>query len=274
MEETMRRKLTGAALMLIVGIAAGHFSRLVSLGVILPAAFFIRRTKSDRRDLAVFLLLFYVCGVLCLISSDIAWAGGAEYNGNEVCPMEAEVLSVESEDTGIRMECRLISYNGRKVPLLLRQKILLHSYAPVKDNWRLTGRRVFFHGRLSAPDSAGNPRCFNYRMYLRSRGISHIGTVNAFRLRPSGGIHPLSFSKRRILGIRERFMARLSCDEETKGVVRGLLFGDTSAMDEQIYEDFQSNGTAHVLAVSGPYVSYLGLCAKARNPHFTRFRGS
>lgn len=123
MEETMRRKLTGAALMLIVGIAAGHFSRLVSLGVILPAAFFIRRTKSDRRDLAVFLLLFYVCGVLCLISSDIAWAGGAEYNGNEVCPMEAEVLSVESEDTGIRMECRLISYNGRKVPLLLRQKI-------------------------------------------------------------------------------------------------------------------------------------------------------
>lgn len=136
MEETMRRKLTGAALMLIVGIAAGHFSRLVSLGVILPAAFFIRRTKSDRRDLAVFLLLFYVCGVLCLISSDIAWAGGAEYNGNEVCPMEAEVLSVESADKGIRMECRLIEYNGRKVPLLLRQKILLHSYAPVKESWR------------------------------------------------------------------------------------------------------------------------------------------
>lgn len=253
----MRRKLTGAALMLIAGIAAGHFSRIASLGVILPAAFFIRRTKSDRRDLAVFLLLFYVCGVLCLISSDIAWAGGAEYNGSAVCPMEAEVLSAEPADKGIRMECRLLKYNGRKVPCLLRQKILLRCYAPVKECWRLTGRRVCFYGRLSAPDSAGNPGCFDYRLYLRSRGISHIGTINAFRLRPSGGIHPLSFSKRRILGIREQFMARLSCDEETKGVVRGLLFGDTSAMDERIYEDFQSNGTAHVLAVSGLHIGVL-----------------
>ena len=62
--------------------------------------------------------------------------------------------------------------------------------------------------------------------------------------------------------------------EESKAFISGVVFGDKSMLDESTIEEFNGNATGHVLAVSGPYVSYLGLCAKARNPHFTRFRGS
>ena len=44
---------------------------------------------------------------------------------------------------------------------------------------------------------------------------------------------------------------------ETRGVIMGVLFGDTTFLDEDIYEDFRNNGTAHILAVSGLHVGIL-----------------
>ena len=37
----------------------------------------------------------------------------------------------------------------------------------------------------------------------------------------------------------------------------GMLFGDTSGIDEEVYDDFRKNGTAHVLAVSGLHIGLL-----------------
>ena len=36
-----------------------------------------------------------------------------------------------------------------------------------------------------------------------------------------------------------------------------MLFGDTAYLDEDVYEEFRNNGTAHVLAVSGLHVGIL-----------------
>ena len=45
--------------------------------------------------------------------------------------------------------------------------------------------------------------------------------------------------------------------EEGAGLLAGILFGDRTKMDEKIYEDFQKNGTAHLLAVSGLHISLI-----------------
>ena len=56
--------------------------------------------------------------------------------------------------------------------------------------------------------------------------------------------------------------------EEGAGLLAGILFGDRTKMDEKIYEDFQKNGTAHLLAVSGLHISliYSVLSAASGNP--------
>ena len=43
----------------------------------------------------------------------------------------------------------------------------------------------------------------------------------------------------------------------TEALLRGVLFGDTDSMDEDMKEDFRRNGTAHILAVSGLHIGLL-----------------
>ena len=46
-------------------------------------------------------------------------------------------------------------------------------------------------------------------------------------------------------------------DEEYAGLARGMLFGDSSAIDDEVYSDFSNAGIAHLLAVSGLHVAFL-----------------
>ena len=46
-------------------------------------------------------------------------------------------------------------------------------------------------------------------------------------------------------------------DSEYAGLATGMLFGDRSNIDEDIYKDFNSTGIAHILAVSGLHVGFL-----------------
>ena len=42
-------------------------------------------------------------------------------------------------------------------------------------------------------------------------------------------------------------------------VLSGILLGDKSALDPEVKELYQKNGIAHLLAVSGLHVSFIGL---------------
>lgn len=46
-------------------------------------------------------------------------------------------------------------------------------------------------------------------------------------------------------------------DKEYVGLAQGMLFGDKSSTNEQIYSDFSSSGIAHLMAVSGLHVGFL-----------------
>lgn len=46
-------------------------------------------------------------------------------------------------------------------------------------------------------------------------------------------------------------------DDDASGVLIGLLFGDKQFIDDDIYDDFKKNGTAHILAVSGIHMGIL-----------------
>ena len=125
------------------------------------------------------------------------------------------------------------------------------------DLWRLTGCVIEFSGKLAEPESAGNPRCFDYRTYLRSQGICMLSKARSIRVvKKSGSMSGVI--RRRILGFREGFLYELTNkNETTEALLRGVLFGDTDSMDEEMKEDFQSNGTAHILAVSGLHIGLL-----------------
>ncbi|MBQ9826722.1 MAG: ComEC/Rec2 family competence protein [Firmicutes bacterium] len=138
------------------------------------------------------------------------------------------------------------------------EKVLVRVNASAEeiDAYDIAGREISVTGPLSIPDGRRNPGCFDYRLYLKGRRIFTIADVSRYRLicgrvkRPV--LHFLSVCKGRFYRTVEPYLT----DEEFQ-LLAGLMFGDTSLMDESMYEQFRLTGIAHVLAVSGLHVGLL-----------------
>lgn len=81
--------------------------------------------------------------------------------------------------------------------------------------------------------------------------IGYVETLNDFS--ESKGM--LDNIQKKLMELKYLFSASLS--EGTRGILMGMVFGDTTYLDEDVYEGFRKNGTAHVLAVSGLHVGIL-----------------
>lgn len=195
----------------------------------------------------------------------------------------------------VRYTVRLIEENGKKLSFFKRAKVLVTSYentvresmdaanlsnrislsnrmskhrpsgadtsnTSVETSYGLLGRLIRCEMTPERADENGNPHCFNYRLHLKSKGIDYISRQDNFEVvrekhgTPESMLYALM---RKLMVAREEFLDGLNLDDEGKAVLRGVLFGDTSQMPEETYEEFQNNGTAHVLAVSGLHIGIL-----------------
>ena len=144
---------------------------------------------------------------------------------------------------------------------------------------RLIGRRVNAYGKLREIRCRDNPACFDYRLYMRSRGIRYTfradsivsdqasgsdsgyaetaGSDGCYEACSDDGCAKSFWNYRRfIIRKRESFLALFE-DEEIRGFVRGMVFGDKSEIDEDTIETFNINSTGHILAVSGLHIGFL-----------------
>ena len=141
-----------------------------------------------------------------------------------------------------------------EIPELKNEKILLKYYSPIEQPWQLYRANIRFKGILRLPDSARNPKCFDYRKYLKSQEIWTVCTLKEYEILPA------SYS---LIDRYQRFLFRSKCrfldslDENLKPFLNAVLFGETAGLDEDVYDDFRNNGTAHILAVSGLHIGIL-----------------
>ncbi|MBR3301150.1 MAG: ComEC/Rec2 family competence protein, partial [Firmicutes bacterium] len=124
------------------------------------------------------------------------------------------------------------------------------------DAYDIAGREIRVTGQLGIPDGRRNPGCFDYRLYLKGRRIFTIADVSRYRAEFGSVKRPVLHLLSRCKG---RFYAAVKpyLSEEQFQLLAGLMFGDTSLMDESLYEQFRLTGIAHVLAVSGLHVGLL-----------------
>jgi competence protein ComEC len=184
----------------------------------------------------------------------------AERTGERVT-VRGRVLSMEStaEDYH-RLTVALANptgiAGGRRILVLVRGEDA--------DPKLLVGADIAVTGELSLPSARRNPGCFDYRAYLRTVGIRLILSCDAGDIIPDGArpysawgmlLHLLAVLKYTLL---ERLSRHT--DEAVRGVMAGMLFGDSSLMDDAVYEAFQKNGTAHILSVSGIHVAIVYAC--------------
>ena len=128
----------------------------------------------------------------------------------------------------------------------------------------MTGDALILYGKLREPEKAGNPGEFDYRKYLRTKGISYTFScercevISRARGLPciSGKIQKAFFEMR-----RRAFNAVTSCfDLPGKTLTAAVCLGDKSLADDSVIRDFRMSCCSHLLAVSGMHFSAFLIC--------------
>lgn len=118
------------------------------------------------------------------------------------------------------------------------------------------GDMIRTEGALTLPNGRRNPGGFDYRRYLKSRGISaQIYVPYKQKVTLAGQWHSPVFM---VLQLRKSLTAACNqyFDQRVAHLLTGILFGDLQG-DTPLRETFADAGIAHVLAVSGLHVGYL-----------------
>lgn len=179
----------------------------------------------------------------------------------------ADVEKVQyRDDESWYLEVKIISADGCRVQI--REKVLLSYYGNLERPWELLHSRIEFVCSLEKPSVRRNPYCFDYSRYLKSRGIGAVAGIENFS---EIAVHFNIREKYERWLFEKRCQFEKQLAPETKGIIMGVLFGETAFLDEDVYEDFRNNGTAHVLAVSGLHVGiiyglYKKIAGNRKNP--------
>lgn len=123
------------------------------------------------------------------------------------------------------------------------------------------GRRVAFTAKVREPRNFRNPGSFDYAAYLAARGIHWQAS-----LAPKAAVESVDGAcgaapAALIFELRRRALARLDAlyadSPYQRGMMKGLLLGDSSEIQRVWVENFRRTGTYHALVISGSHISFV-----------------
>lgn len=118
-------------------------------------------------------------------------------------------------------------------------------------------------GKLRQPADPLNPSDFDYRTWLKSRGVSalfHVDSVECVQqIRRESTALDLWRRFRHALRQRAHHVIQTMLSQEAAGVAETLLLGGRQRLDDELRQAFVDTGMLHVLAISGVNVALLGL---------------
>ena len=129
------------------------------------------------------------------------------------------------------------------------------------------GDRVTFPAKIRPFRNFRNTGSFDYRRHMAFKGIHGSAWVRAEKLQRSGNLAP-SRSHRLIRDARHRLAQRIDAAGseaavDEKAVLKALVFGNRSGIDNMLRERFNRSGVGHLLAISGLHVGIVATVAFA-----------
>ena len=227
---------------------------------------------------------FFVYFYLSLLDRNISFTYSDSFQDEDLKSLrviEVEITDIEASNYGYYFICDT-EYGKSRISVYGSDEVS-------KTLWHLIGVRLelSLKGGLVLPERASNPRLFDMRKYLLSKGIRYTGVVDSNSTEIKDDLtekyagkkagdnirRRYLLLKRILVQNREAYIDRVFTNE-SKGIARGILFGDTSGIDEGLYKVFQTNGTAHILAASGLHVGILyNIYSKAKKKCGSGFFG-
>lgn len=260
----MRRPLVLPALFLCAGIISGYYlisgvSPVLTILTFLSAMMLLPpEIKKGTVWMIIGIMIIFNCNNRMLtmeddIGNEITLNGTARYYG-----------SSDSSYGQTKHDMILYLDDGGRVKVTYYGKIENKNMDADNDDenideMRLTGKRIQVKGILEKPQGERNPGCFDYALYLKSKGVAYIMTADSLQVTEHGHMGPTEKFLAAADKIRYRFTEEIKkvTEQPSAGVIKAMMFGLKDEMDDEIYGEFQKNGTAHLLAVSGLHMSLI-----------------
>lgn len=259
----MRRRLAFYNLSLIAGILMGYvfFERgeriyVISLMIILMASLDVMlnidliKAKDIKVCIALALFGFILIGnyFICFNNqyNSINQSGEKE--------LEAYVKSIEIGKDRVKMVLR--SKGGQNFSATIYSNNRRNQKALNTAKSLSYGDEVIVIGKMDVPETSRNPGSFNYRLYLKSKKVGAIIRIKSIK-KISKRYNLIELFRRRLYIKKKEFLHEFVESPEIKGFISGVIFGDTGQIEEDVYDEFRKNGTAHILAVSGLHIGFL-----------------
>ena len=182
-------------------------------------------------------------------------------NNVNISGIVSEIELIRKNEIVFQLKANRFNYDDRiikdKIELLCRLRGSQKEREKFYDEIR-PGYYVDVNGTYRKGNEKRNPGEFDYNAYLHSEGIvgivaiSELGDIKILKSTPD-------FFKNLIFQSRKYIDKQLQVlyDEDTAGLLRGLLLADRSEIDYSIKTQFINSGVIHVLAVSGLHVGFI-----------------
>jgi len=266
----MRRNFYFALSFFAAGMFMGAnvFSKSLILILILTVSLVYSIKKQDKYS-------FFV-GIFFLIVGFVSYSGIYEYKiasvqkyVNENCSVTLKITDNGSKNTSyVKYTAKIKDINNKKENV----KILVTM--PKKHTFNYGDVLTLNDVKLKIPDEANSLYDFDYRMYLKAKGIfftMYAEGINIENTYQGKGIIRSLYSLKNKISEKIKFYLK----DDRAYIANAIITGDKNDVPKSIKGDFKRAGLSHLLAVSGLhltlFVMYLGCFFKKKGYKTTRF---
>ncbi|MDP3387122.1 MAG: DNA internalization-related competence protein ComEC/Rec2 [Eubacteriales bacterium] len=216
--------------------------------VLLALGYYLINNKN-RRVFALFLLSFFVFGYF---SASYYAANPLDHHYGKEISVSGMIKFINRYDESREYMSIIVESEFYVEDIRFNEKLLVY----IKRNKDiLPGMSITGAGQLSEPDRATNFLEFDYKDYLNRQGIRSI-----FFMDEGYELDKKSSIKYRMQNGFQQYVESVldnNLGKEESSLLKGVLTGDRSYINEEILSTIRGLGVAHILAVSGLHIGII-----------------
>ena len=171
----------------------------------------------------------------------------------------------EELESKIRFEVEVVKLQTKGHHEKVTGRVRLTHYHPelIENSFQAGDLIRFSHVRLKHPRNFKNPGAFDYRGYLKVRGISATGSLSKKSSIEKIGSVPLPVFNSLQASLRGGLLKTLEAEfpGEQGALLKAMLLGQKNHLSAEIKEAYIATGLSHLMAVSGLHVGFVAWSA-------------
>lgn len=249
----INRPICIASIMYIIGILIGlylHIS-IVFLVILTVIAIIILTMLNLKIRYLIFIL------IICSGAIHVNLLNNQYEKNTENLYREAKIKAIvisnpEDKEYKYRYTIKVETIDGKKQNI----KLILDVNKKKTNQNIYFGNEIEFIGEIEEPSQSQNYKGFDYKKYLKTKGI--YGTVSSeeFNIIEKNKVSFLSNIINNIKNNMKKNINKILKKDEAALCI-GILIGDREAISDETESNFKKSNLTHMLAVSGSHITYI-----------------